>query len=314
MAHIHTYGTQCSNAMPIIHLGATSCYVGDNTDIILMREALVLVRGKLVRVLDKLARFADTYKALPTLGFTHFQSAQMVTVGKRATLWMNELLMDLEEVKHRISSLKLLGSKGTTGTQASFLELFEGDHAKVKEADRRIAAKLGFEDGTLAGYLAGSDTKVTLDQLLMTVSVSGGGYTVSNGGQYLRMDTGLMAGTDPVALTIASAGEQTNAYQVRGQRFPVTLCRGYELRQHHLAHQLLGPQQRAPVFRVPTAPAIFTSSTPMRTTALKYGPLTRTARSSRPRTAPLPFPPAATSPWTASGPLPSLTLCSPSNC
>ena len=145
MAHIHTYGTQCSNAMPIIHLGATSCYVGDNTDIILMREALVLVRGKLVRVLDKLARFADTYKALPTLGFTHFQSAQMVTVGKRATLWMNELLMDLEEVKHRISSLKLLGSKGTTGTQASFLELFAGDHEKVKALEDKIAAELGFE-------------------------------------------------------------------------------------------------------------------------------------------------------------------------
>ncbi|MEQ2444726.1 adenylosuccinate lyase [Pseudoflavonifractor sp. CLA-AP-H29] len=145
MAHIHAWGEQCPKAMPIIHLGATSCYVGDNTDVILMREALELVRDKLVRVLHALALFADKYKALPTLGFTHFQPAQLVTVGKRATLWMNELLMDLEEVEHRIGSLKLLGSKGTTGTQASFLELFEGDHEKVKELERKIAREMGFE-------------------------------------------------------------------------------------------------------------------------------------------------------------------------
>ncbi len=145
MAHVHTYGEACPKAMPIIHLGATSCYVGDNTDVILMREALLLVRDKLVRVLARLTEFAEQYKALPTLGFTHFQPAQLVTVGKRATLWMNELLMDLEEVEHRISTLKLLGSKGTTGTQASFLELFEGDHEKVKELERRIAEELGFD-------------------------------------------------------------------------------------------------------------------------------------------------------------------------
>lgn len=146
MAHIHAWGEQCPKAMPIIHLGATSCYVGDNTDIILMRGGLELVRDKLVRVLAALGSFADMYKSLPTLGFTHFQAAQLVTVGKRATLWMNELLMDLEEVEHRISTLKLLGSKGTTGTQASFLELFEGDHKKVKELDRRIAKEMGFTD------------------------------------------------------------------------------------------------------------------------------------------------------------------------
>ena len=145
MAHIHAYGAQCPNAMPILHLGATSCYVGDNTDVIIMREGLELVRNKLVQVLSRLADFAREYKALPTLGFTHFQAAQLVTVGKRATLWMNELLMDLEEVEHRISTLKLLGSKGTTGTQASFLELFEGDHEKVKELERRIAEELGFD-------------------------------------------------------------------------------------------------------------------------------------------------------------------------
>ncbi|MCI9547658.1 MAG: adenylosuccinate lyase [Oscillospiraceae bacterium] len=145
MAHIHTYGASCPKAMPIIHLGATSCYVGDNTDIIIMREGLSLVRDELVRVLDALARFADKYKSLPTLGFTHFQAAQLVTVGKRATLWMNELLLDLEEVEHRIAALKLLGCKGTTGTQASFLELFEGDHEKCRELDRRIAWEMGFK-------------------------------------------------------------------------------------------------------------------------------------------------------------------------
>ena len=145
MAHVHTYGELCPKAMPIIHLGATSCYVGDNTDVILMREGLILVRNKLVQVIDALAKFAREYKALPTLGFTHFQAAQLVTVGKRASLWMNDLLLDLEEVEHRISTLKLLGSKGTTGTQASFLELFNGDHEKVKELERKIAAEMGFD-------------------------------------------------------------------------------------------------------------------------------------------------------------------------
>ena len=143
MAHVHTYGELCPKAMPIIHLGATSCYVGDNTDVILMREGLELVRHKLVRVINCLAKFARAYKAMPTLGFTHFQAAQLVTVGKRATLWMNELLMDLHEVEYRISTL--LGSKGTTGTQASFLELFEGDHEKVKELERKIAKEMGFD-------------------------------------------------------------------------------------------------------------------------------------------------------------------------
>lgn len=144
MAHVHTFGDSCPKAMPIIHLGATSCYVGDNTDLILMREALLLVRDKLVRVLGHLAAFSDKYKALPTLGFTHFQPAQLVTVGKRATLWMNELLMDLDEVEYRIRGLKLLGSKGTTGTQASFLELFEGDHDKCRKLDQKIAKEMGF--------------------------------------------------------------------------------------------------------------------------------------------------------------------------
>ncbi len=146
MAHIHTFGASCPKAMPIIHLGATSCYVGDNTDVIIMREGLLLLRKKLVNLIDRLSKFADEYKALPTLGYTHFQPAQMVTVGKRATLWIQDLLLDLEEVQYRIDSLKLLGSKGTTGTQASFLELFDGDHEKVKSLEAKIAKEMGFAD------------------------------------------------------------------------------------------------------------------------------------------------------------------------
>ena len=145
MSHVYAYGQQCPTAKGIIHLGATSCYVGDNTDVIIMREALYLVRKKLVNVINELASFAETYKELPTLGFTHFQAAQPTTVGKRACLWLNELVMDLDDINYMISQMKLLGSKGTTGTQASFLELFDGDHEKCKEADRRIAKKMGFD-------------------------------------------------------------------------------------------------------------------------------------------------------------------------
>lgn len=144
MAHVHAFGKQCPKAMPIIHLGATSCYVGDNTDIILMREGLELIRAEIVNVISRLADFADRYKELPTLGFTHFQPAQLTTVGKRAALWINDLMMDLEEVEYRISTLKLLGSKGTTGTQASFLELFDGDHDKCRELEKLIAEEMGF--------------------------------------------------------------------------------------------------------------------------------------------------------------------------
>lgn len=144
MSHVYAYGTQCPKAKGIIHLGATSCYVGDNTDIIIMTEALRLVRKKLLNVLNELAKFADTYKAQPTLAFTHFQPAQPTTVGKRATLWMMELFMDLEDLDYLLDSLRLLGSKGTTGTQASFLELFDGDHEKCRRLDQRIAEKMGF--------------------------------------------------------------------------------------------------------------------------------------------------------------------------
>lgn len=144
MSHVYAYGVQCPKAKGIIHLGATSCYVGDNTDIIVMTEALKLIRRKLINVLAELAGFAEQYKELPTLAFTHFQPAQPTTVGKRATLWMMELKLDLDDIDYLINSMMLLGSKGTTGTQASFLELFDGDHEKVKELDARIAKKLGF--------------------------------------------------------------------------------------------------------------------------------------------------------------------------
>ena len=146
MSHVYAYGKQCEKAAGIIHLGATSCYVGDNTDVIIMTEALKLVKKKLVNILAILADFAQEYKNLPTLAFTHFQPAQPTTVGKRATLWMQELVMDLEDLDYVLSNMKLLGSKGTTGTQASFLELFEGDEEKCRRADKIIAEKMGYAE------------------------------------------------------------------------------------------------------------------------------------------------------------------------
>ncbi len=145
MSHVYAYGVQCPKAKGIIHLGATSCYVGDNTDVILMAEALDIVKKKLVNVLSRLSEFADEYKSQPTLAFTHFQPAQPTTVGKRATLWIQEFLMDLEDLNYVRGSLKLLGSKGTTGTQASFLELFDGDEETIDKIDPMIAKKMGFE-------------------------------------------------------------------------------------------------------------------------------------------------------------------------
>ncbi|SKA64451.1 adenylosuccinate lyase [Eubacterium uniforme] len=145
MSHVYAYGVQCPKAKGIIHLGATSCYVGDNTDIIIMTEGLKLVKRKLVNVIAQLSEFAEKYKDQPTLAFTHFQPAQPTTVGKRATLWINEFMLDLEDLDFCIENMKLLGSKGTTGTQASFLELFEGDHEKVKELDKKIAEKMGYK-------------------------------------------------------------------------------------------------------------------------------------------------------------------------
>ena len=146
MSHVYAYGQQCPKAAGIIHLGATSCYVGDNTDIIVMTEALKLVRKKLINVMKELADFADKYKAQPTLAFTHFQPAQPTTVGKRATLWLQEFSLDLEDLDHVLGTMKLLGSKGTTGTQASFLELFNGDQETIDKIDPMIAAKMGFKE------------------------------------------------------------------------------------------------------------------------------------------------------------------------
>ena len=145
MSHVYAYGVQCPKAKAIIHLGATSCYVGDNTDIIIMTEGLKLIRKKLVNVIYRLKIFADEYKNLPTLGFTHFQPAQLTTVGKRATLWANELVIDVENLEFQLKNLKLLGSKGTTGTQASFMELFDGDEEKIKKLEEMIAEDMGFE-------------------------------------------------------------------------------------------------------------------------------------------------------------------------
>ena len=145
MAHVHTFGKVCPAAMPIIHLGATSAFVGDNTDIIIMKEALELVRNKLAAVLNNLKTFALKYKDLPTLGFTHFQPAQLTTVGKRATLWMQDFIMDLENLVFEHENIRFRGVKGTTGTQASFLHLFENNHEKVKQLDKLVSSKMGFD-------------------------------------------------------------------------------------------------------------------------------------------------------------------------
>ena len=166
MSHVYAYGVQCPKAKPIIHLGATSCYVGDNTDIIIMDEALKLIRVKLVNVMDLLSRFALKYKDLPTLAFTHFQAAQPTSVGKRASLWINDLLMDFEDLSYTIESIKLRGCKGTTGTQASFMELFSGDEDKIKSLDKMIAKEMGYE----ACYpVTGQTYSRKLDQRIVNV-------------------------------------------------------------------------------------------------------------------------------------------------
>lgn len=169
MAHVYTYGLCCPKAAGIIHLGATSCYVGDNTDVIIMRDALQLVKQKLLGVIRQLARFAEEYKSLPCLAYTHLQPAQLTTVGKRATLWMNELLMDLEELDFRLDSLKLLGSKGTTGTQASFLELFEGDMEKVRRLEGLIAKEMGFGEAGVVPVSGQTYSRKVDSQILSTL-------------------------------------------------------------------------------------------------------------------------------------------------
>ena len=179
MSHVYAFGVQCPTAKPIIHLGATSCYVGDNTDIIVMTEALRLVKKKLVNVIAQLADFAEKYKDLPTLAFTHFQPAQPTTVGKRATLWTQEFLMDLEDLEYVLSTMKLLGSKGTTGTQASFLELFDGDQQKIDRIDPMIAEKMGFDACVpVSGqtYSRNTDTRV----LNILAGIAASAHNMSN--------------------------------------------------------------------------------------------------------------------------------------
>ncbi|MDA0586660.1 MAG: adenylosuccinate lyase [Planctomycetota bacterium] len=183
MAHVHAYGDQCPSAKGIIHLGATSCYVTDNTDLILMREALQLIRARLVGVIAELAKFADQYKDLPCLGFTHLQPAQPTTVGKRATLWCYDLVLDLEEVDHRLATLKLRGVKGTTGTQATFLSLFDSDHEKVEELNRRVVQKLGFESDYV---VTGQTYSRKIDSQFIAV-LSGIGQSAHKAGSDLRI-------------------------------------------------------------------------------------------------------------------------------
>ena len=183
MAHVHAYGDACPTARPIIHLGATSCYVTDNTDLILMRRGLELLRSKLVATIDRLAAFAEEYRALPCLGFTHLQPAQPVTVGKRATLWCYDLVLDLEEIEHRIRSLKMRGVKGTTGTQATFLSLFDGDHDKVEELDRIVCQKMSFE----AAYAVTGQTYTRKVDAQVIDTLSGLAQTAHKAGSDIRL-------------------------------------------------------------------------------------------------------------------------------
>lgn len=179
MSHVYAFGKQAPKAEPIIHLGATSCYVGDNTDIIIMTEGMKLIRKQLINVINELAKFALKYKDMPTLGFTHFQPAQTTTVGKRASLWLQDLMMDLEDLDYQLSKAKLLGSKGTTGTQASFLELFDGDHEKVKKIDGMIAEKMGYKDYF---KVSGQTYSRKLDYQVLSVlsSIAQSAYKFSN--------------------------------------------------------------------------------------------------------------------------------------
>lgn len=180
MSHVHAYGVQCPNAKGIIHLGATSCYVGDNTDVIVMKQGLELVRKKLIQTISNLRDFALKYKAMPTLGFTHLQPAQLTTIGKRACLWLQELLMDLENIDFQLESLKLLGVKGTTGTQASFMSLFDNDHAKVRTLDERICELMGFKNKCFR--VTGQTYTRKQDMLVLNVlsSIAESAYKFSN--------------------------------------------------------------------------------------------------------------------------------------
>lgn len=237
MAHVETYGDLCPLAKPIIHLGATSCYVTDNTDLILIRRGLEMLRSRLVSTIDRLAKFAEQYRALPCLGFTHLQPAQPVTVGKRATLWCYDLVLDLEEMEYRIASLKMRGAKGTTGTQATFLSLFNGDHETVDELDRRVCRKMGFDQAyavtgqtysrkvdsqvidTLAGlsqsaHKAGSDLRLLQSRKEVEEPIEK--YQIGSSAMaYKRnpMRSERMCGLARFVMSLCSAAAQTTATQ-----------------------------------------------------------------------------------------------------
>jgi len=183
MAHVHAYGDQCPSAAGIIHLGATSCYVTDNSELIQIRASLQLLRKRIVQVIDRLATFATRYRDLPCLGYTHLQPAQPITVGKRATLWCHDLVLDLEEVEHRLATLKFRGAKGTTGTQATFLTLFKGDHAKVRQLDRMVADKMGFA----ATYPVTGQTYTRKVDAQVLATLSGIGQTAHKFGSDMRL-------------------------------------------------------------------------------------------------------------------------------
>ena len=208
MSHVYAYGLQCPKAKGIIHLGATSCYVGDNTDVIIMREGLQLVRKKLIGVLANLADFAEQYKDMPCLAYTHCQPAQLTTVGKRAALWMNEFYMDLQEIDHQISQLALRGVKGTTGTQASFIELFNGDSAKVKAVEADVCAQMGFDEILLTD--CGFPTQGDLDSLR---AVEEKEETLET---FCRQLQGALADT-PVTLSVMGQRDSVTADPVSGQ-------------------------------------------------------------------------------------------------
>ncbi|HUG17611.1 MAG TPA: adenylosuccinate lyase [Planctomycetaceae bacterium] len=183
MAHVHTFGDKCPDAMPIIHLGATSCFVTDNSELIMIRSSLELIRQRLLIVIDRLATFSERYKDLPCLGFTHLQPAQPTTVGKRATLWCYDLVLDLDELEHRLETLRFRSTKGTTGTQASFLQLFDGDHAKVRRLERLVAEKMGFSN---LCAVTGQTYSRKIDSQILDV-LSGIGQSAHKAGNDLRI-------------------------------------------------------------------------------------------------------------------------------
>ena len=239
MSHVYAYGVQCPKAKGIIHLGATSCYVGDNTDIIVMTEALRLVRKKLINVIAELAKFADQYKALPTLAFTHFQPAQPTTVGKRASLWLQEFCMDLEDLDHVLGTMKLLGSKGTTGTQASFLELFDGDQEKIDKIDPMIAEKMGFEKCVpVSGqtYSRKTDTRV----LNVLAGIAASAHKMSNDIRLLQHLKEVEEPFEKSQIGVFCHGLQEKSHEERAYRLSFQICDDRRTEScHHFRHPVV---------------------------------------------------------------------------